>query len=358
MQALWKRAATSFILIAASVGCAPPEDVDSPKLALIDQVAAAVLARQPRIVIVSESHSVPSTRYVAACIVEAIARRRSVTHFGAETFSENGLLTLDASGRPDPAGPYVHHPHFDDLIDTAGRAGARFFGYDATPEEAFPSPEALEMVGLSPSRIVARDWIAAQIALAALGDDPTSLAVIHVGGSHGMRHVEETSQGDYLLLGGALVRLGETRLSSVLQLSTEHRLRRVACGPDPFWEADFQTGEMNCAFAPVERPHDVRIVGAQLAVNERGYVTEPLDGCTVRRPIAPTPPSDLAAPFRLEIRQRDTLGRWRLTWSGGFIAGETRPLVLDLDETGLTWIGADHTGETRTVFERVSLDGL
>lgn len=330
---------------------------DEP-VALIDRLAAEILQRDPVIVIMNEAHRDHRTRYVSACLLEALGRRTQVGLLGAETLAGRGVIEADDHGRRRLSGPYVDKPHFADLASTAARLGAAPFAYDAQSSDDELTVAALRSRGLTGAPLNARDRFAAeQIASVRAAEQVEGLTYLHVGNSHGAKGVDEQPDGLLAVLGGHLILLGQTPLVSVTQTARS--------GPEQSCEssgdvraANFLTGRIACVEDPGERLFffDFYMTQLALAVNEDGYVKEAVSGCGVRKPVWLEPPIERfagdgnIASWRIEVRQGDGFGRRVVTWTGDFIPGETSPLLLDTQTADLTWIGTMPGQEPRSIF--------
>lgn len=323
---------------------------------LIDQLADEILAADPLVVIMNESHPDPYTRYVSACLLEAVGRQARVTHFGAETLIGRGLIHPGADGAWTLDGPYVNRPHFNDLLFVAAQLHAWPFAYDIQTQDGGLSEDALHARGLAPTFMNARDRFAAEnVSDVIVGAEPPVLAFLHVGHGHGARGMDRREGGRTALLGGHLIDLGRTPLFSVTQTNVPHPER--PCGAPhakPFF--DFAQNRRYCASLGERRLYifDAYVVELTLEANEAGYVIESIEGCTVRVAAHLDPPDtagfDGSDRWRLEVRQTDGFGRRRVSWSGAFTPGHTRPLLLNTETADLTWIRMDSAGDGTAIY--------
>lgn len=326
--------------------------------AMIDRLAAEILQRDPAIVIMNEAHRDHRTRYVSACLLEALGRRTQVGLFGAETLAGRGVIEADDQGRRRLSGPYVNKPHFADLAFTAARLGATPFAYDTQSSDDDLTGSALRSRGLTGAPLNARDRFAAeQIVAVRAATEVEGLTYLHVGNSHGATGVDEQPDGLLAVLGGQLILLEQTPLVSVTQTARPGPEQSCEASGD-VRAANFLTGRIACVEDPGERLFffDFYMTQLALAVNEDGYVKEVISGCGVRKPVWLEPPigrfagdGDMAN-WRIEVRQGDGFGQRVVTWSGNFIPGETRPFLLDTQTADLTWIGTMPGREPRSIF--------
>lgn len=333
---------------------------------LLDRMALQIAASAPRVVIANENHDEPRSRYVSACILEAVSRQMEFDFVGAETFAGSGALEPGPDLSERLSGAYLRRAHFVDIVHAAG-PDRPLLAYDERDEIDQLSADELRGRGLSPYHWNGRERNSAENIASVLGRENGASAFIHVGHGHGRKLWHHSPHGDHARLGGHLVALGMVPLVSVSTIYPPPAFR----GPCPeridlmamALVADLEAGTLECASKenPPDGPigYDVFILDNFPPVDEAGYITETISGCTLRRPVLVAVPeaARFADEVKLTVFQHDSYGRRAGTWSGSWRSDmdlELAAMILDTGSAQLAWSWPDGSG--RRVWHTETID--
>lgn len=347
---------TSILLIGA---CSPDEAgfVSAAPTFALERLAGIIAEAGPRIVIANEDHHEPRSRYVSACLLEALSREMTIEVFAAETFAGSGVIVAGDDLSQRLSGAYLNRAHFVDLLHAAGPDRA-LLAYDAPAKDEQLDAGALRRRGLTPGHWNGRERTSAERIASVLGALDGAKAFVHVGQGHGRRLWHEADDGAHARLGGHLVAIGIRPLVSVTTIAQPPAHRRACPATINFSTtalvADLEAGTFECASKvdPPDGPigYDVFILDNYPAADERGYVTQIIAGCTLRQPVSLPVPQDArrAGEAAVTVFQWDSYGRRVGTWSGEWRAegaeASLRAILLDTGSAHLSWSWPQDSG--------------